>query len=84
MFEVNDNLICINDKPLQGSFDSIENDRDPKDVIGPPVKNGENYTAGNIHICECGKQHIYVSCFDCGDKLPKTTHWCHPSRFEKA
>jgi hypothetical protein len=93
MFELNDNLVCINDKPLEGSANSIDNALKPEEILGPDVVVGENYKAGKIHICGCGKQHIdvglplkigFVSCFDCGEKLPSITHWCHPSRFKKA
>lgn len=93
MFEINDSLVCINDKPLEGSLEAKEHSYTFDDIYGPPVINGNNYTAEIIHVCKCNKQHIgvglelkigYVRCFDCGEVLPNTTHWCHPSRFEKA
>lgn len=80
MIEINDELICINSKPLVG------ND------TAPSVVEGEPYTAKELHTCGCGKQHIgvglpvnlnWVKCYDCGEEMPLTTHWCHPSRFTK-
>ena len=77
--KVEDTVLCINNKPLAG------ND------IAPPLKEGENYPVTEIYTCGCGKQHIgvglkaevnYVTCYDCEEKMPLTTHWCHPSRFE--
>lgn len=76
--EVNDTVICINNKPLQG------ND------IAPPLVEGEKYPIKEIIKCSCGKEHYnvglelkvnYVRCYDCEQELPMTTHWAHPSRF---
>lgn len=73
-------LICNNSKPLVG------ND------IAPPLKEGEEYSLIDIHICKCGKQHYnvglplnvnWVKCYDCKEELPLTNHWSHPSRFTK-
>jgi hypothetical protein len=78
--EINDSVTCNNIKPLQGCD------------IAPPLKQDEKYSIKDIHICGCGKQHFdvglplevnWVKCHACQQELPKTTHWCHPSRFTK-
>lgn len=80
MFELNDELTCVNSKVLSG------ND------VAPKVVEGEPYTVKEIHICGCGKQHLgvglpmvynWVKCYDCSEELPTNTHWCHLSRFTK-
>jgi hypothetical protein len=80
MIELNDELTCVNSKPLSG------ND------IAPKVIEGDKYIAKELHTCGCGKLHIgvglpmecnWVKCYDCSEELPSTTHWCHPSRFTK-
>ncbi len=77
--KVKNTVIITNDKPLKG------ND------IAPPVKEGEKYEVTEIHTCKCGTPHIglglpvnvnFVKCYDCGAKMPLTTHWCHPSRLQ--
>jgi hypothetical protein len=78
--QINDTLICVNSKPLQG------ND------VAPPLTEGNEYPLKEIHTCGCGKQHFnvglemnynWVKCYDCAEELPTHTHWSHPSRFTK-
>lgn len=78
---VNDEIKCVNQNLLEGNSN------------GPDVKLGDIYPLKSIHTCSCGKQHYdvglpltlnYVTCYDCKEELPDTTHWCHPSRFELA
>lgn len=76
--KINDTLICINASPLKG------ND------VAPPLVGGNDYPLKEVHVCSCGKEHFnvglpmeynFVRCFDCQEELPKSNHWCHPSRF---
>ncbi len=78
--EINDKVICINSKVLQG------ND------VAPPLTESSTYEVIGIYTCACGKQHLnvdlplnynWVKCYDCKEELPMTNHWCHPSRFTK-
>lgn len=73
-----DSLIVMNDKPLKG------ND------VGPEIKSGDVHTCRSVHMDSKGNPHIdiglplkvnYVTSYETGEELPKTTHWCHPSRF---
>lgn len=77
-----DYLIVVNDQVFEGN------------EIGPDIKNGQGYSAGDVFTCGCGEQHVniglesklnYVTCHKCREKLPDgdTIHWCHSSRFRK-
>jgi len=79
MIEVNNTVVCNNNKPLPG------ND------VAPPLTVGDRYPIKEIFICGCGKRHFnvglpltynHVRCVDCQENLPTTNHWAHPSRFE--
>lgn len=76
--KIGDTVTVINDQPLRGNS------------IGPNLENGQEHEVSSIHICSCSQSHIglglpleinYVTCYNCGSQLPKSTHWCHPSRF---
>lgn len=77
-----DKLTVINNKPLHGN------------EVAPPLIEGNEYVARQIHICQCGQDHVdvglkskynWITCYKCKKELPKgeTIHWCHPTRFEK-
>ncbi len=82
-FEVNQKVICNNNKPLIG------ND------IAPPLVLGEEYNVVSITLDKMKNQHLNVGLVSVvnfvrsyeteehlldGDKV----HWCHPSRFSLA
>ena len=76
--KLNDEVTCNNAEPLKGN------------TIAPPLKLGADYSIKAIWFCRCNKPHYdvglpldvnYVTCVDCREELPLTTHWCHPSRF---
>lgn len=77
--KLNYDVICINTEPLAGN------------TIAPPLVADLDYKILEVHTCKCGKEHYnvglklvhnYVTCYDCKEELPFTTHWCHPSRFK--
>ena len=80
--KLGDILTCYNAKLL------------PDNEVGPPLKEGNDYSLKDIHVCECGQAHYdvglvseyaYISCYKCKTQLPKgtTIHWCHPDRFNQ-
>ncbi len=77
--KINDIVICINDKPLEGNS------------IAPKVERFLNYTIEDIFECKCGQKHLnvglelkinYVECYKCRETLPPSNHWCNSIRFE--
>lgn len=82
MFNVNEKVVCINNKV----FDYSENK--------PPLEEGKEYKIEAIQLDSKGNQHLHVGIksnlnyvrsketleeLKDGDKF----HWCHPSRFQK-
>jgi hypothetical protein len=76
--KIGDTVTVIKDQPLEGNS------------IGPNLEIGQEHEVNSIHECSCGQSHIdirlpleinYVTCYNCGAQLPKSTQWCHPSRF---
>jgi hypothetical protein len=89
--EIGNIVKCINSKPLEYTKNIKNPQYTHEDEVAPPLTEGKEYPVTDIHVCGCGKQHIglglkvnvsFVTCFDCEEKMPLTTHWCHPSRFE--
>ena len=71
-------LECTNIKPL------------PQNIVAPDLVMNKEYELKGKFVCGCGKEHYdvglpmeisSVTCVDCREILPGTTHWCHPSRF---
>jgi len=91
VFELNEEVVCINSKPLEYTKKFKNPKYTHEDEIAPDLKEGGKHTVTSLHTCGCGTQHIgvglpvkvsFITCFGCEEKLPLTTHWCHPSRFE--
>jgi hypothetical protein len=73
-----DHLTVIFDQPLPG------ND------VAPPIKRGQAYVCKGVYTDSDGHDHIdiglpmnvsYVRSYATDERLPPTTHWCHPNRF---
>lgn len=82
-YEINNKVIAINNKPLEG------NDK------APSLEIDKEYTIQSIVLDKEGNQHInvglwsdlnYVKSWETKEELPDgdKIHWCHPSRFKLA
>lgn len=76
--ELGDKLKVVNILPLKNNS------------IAPDLDVLKEYECKEIFVCKCGEEHIdvglelnlnYVECYKCRETLPKTTHFCHSSRF---
>ena len=81
LFQVNDTVIAINNKPLEG----LE--------IAPKLELEKEYSVKQIVLDSKGNQHLdvglvselnYVRSWETKEELPDgdKVHWCHPSRFK--
>jgi hypothetical protein len=80
-FNLNDVLIAINNKPLEGNS------------VAPELELDKEYTVKSIVLDSQGNQHLdvglpsthnYIRSWETKEELPNgdTIHWCHPSRFK--